>query len=147
MHCLTMLLLIKGKKLDSEKYHNITLMEQEGYRYKFDPSACASCGGHCCTGESGYIWVKYDEIEAISKFLEQSIEDFATIYLKKVKHRYSLIERKRESEDDYACIFFDDEMRRCSIYPARPRQCRTFPFWDQFKNDKEEVKKECPGIV
>lgn len=122
-------------------------LEKEGYPYGFDASACASCGGHCCTGESGYIWVNYAEIEAIAAFLEQSIEDFATIHLKKVKHRYSLIERKREKEGDFACIFFDDAFKRCSIYPVRPLQCRTFPFWDQFKNDINEVQNECPGII
>ncbi len=123
------------------------LIEQEGYGYSFDASACAACGGNCCTGESGYIWVKVDEIEAIAGFLEQNIEDFATIHLKKVKHRYSLIERPREKEGDFACIFFDDAMQRCSIYPVRPSQCRTFPFWNQFKQDICEVQKECPGII
>jgi Fe-S-cluster containining protein len=122
-------------------------IKQEGYSYGFDPSVCASCGGHCCTGESGYIWVKYEEIEAIAQFLELSIEDFATIYIKKVKHRYSLMEYYRVKEDDNACIFFDDQLKRCSIYPVRPLQCRTFPFWDQFKNDIKEVQKECPGII
>ncbi len=123
------------------------LIVKDGYEYKFDPSACLSCGGHCCTGESGYIWVKYKEIEAISNFLELSVENFAIIYLKKIKHRYSLVEKFREVEGDHACIFFDDEIKGCSIYPVRPLQCRTFPFWDQYKSDKEEVKKECPGII
>jgi uncharacterized protein len=123
------------------------LLRDEKFSFYFDPSACASCGGHCCTGESGYIWVDYPQIEAIADFLDQSIQDFATIYLKKVKHRYSLIERKRVAQNDHACIFFDDTRRQCSIYPVRPRQCRTFPFWDQFRNDLEEVKKACPGIV
>ncbi len=122
-------------------------IEKEGFDYCFDPSACAGCGGHCCTGESGYIWVKYHEIEGIATFLDQSVEDFATIYLKKVKHRYSLIEREREEEGDFACIFFDDALNRCSIYPVRPLQCRTFPFWEQFKNNTKEVQKECPGII
>ena len=124
-----------------------SIYKDENYPYQFDASACASCGGHCCTGESGYIWVKYQEIEAISKFLELSIEDFATIHLKKIKHRYSLIERKRDEQDDYACIFFDDNKQSCSIYPVRPLQCRTFPFWEQFKSDTETVKKECLGVV
>ena len=119
---------------------------KEGYDYCFDSSQCASCGGHCCRGESGYIWVKYDEIAQIAKHLALSIEDFATIYLKKAGHRYSLIE-KQLSEDDYACIFFDENSKQCSIYDVRPIQCRTFPFWEQFKNNKNEVKQECPGIV
>ena len=122
------------------------LMEKEGYGYKFNPSACEECGGHCCTGESGYIWAKYDEIVNMAAFVNLSVEEFATMYLKKVKHRYSLVEKKL-AEDNYACIFFDETTDRCTIYPVRPLQCRTFPFWEQFKQDEEEVRKECPGIV
>lgn len=122
------------------------LLSEEGYTYKFTPSACEACGGHCCTGETGYIWTKYEEIDAIASFLQLSIEEFASRYLRKVKHRYSLIE-KQLSSDNFACIFFDESEKRCSIYPVRPLQCRTFPFWEQFKNNEDEVRKECPGIV
>ncbi len=124
----------------------IDIIEKDGYKYKFKPSECEACGGQCCTGESGYIWTKYEEIKNMAEFVNLSVEDFATIYLKKVKHRYSLIEKKL-SEDNYACIFFDENIKRCTIYSVRPMQCRTFPFWEQFKNDEEEVRKECPGIV
>jgi Fe-S-cluster containining protein len=121
------------------------LLSKDGYDYRFTPSACASCGGACCTGESGYIWVKYKEMEEMAKFLDLTIEEFASTYLKKVKHRYSLIE-KRIDIDNYACIFFDTTKKICTIYSVRPMQCRTFPFWEVFKNRKEEVKKECLGI-
>ncbi|HHC11511.1 MAG TPA: YkgJ family cysteine cluster protein [Campylobacterales bacterium] len=122
------------------------LVTKDGYNYKFNPTACESCGGACCTGESGYIWVKYQEIEKMAQFLELTIEEFATMYLRKVKHRYSIIEKKIDT-DNYACIFFDNNIKQCTIYPVRPLQCRTFPFWEIFKKDIEEVKKECPGII
>lgn len=124
----------------------VDLLSDTNYSFRFDPSACEECGGHCCRGESGYIWVKYAEMEQIAAYLELSVENFATMYLKKVKHRYSLIENELAA-DDFACIFFDETMKRCSIYPVRPSQCRTFPFWEQFKNSEDEVREECPGIV
>lgn len=123
-----------------------TLISKEGYGYLFDPLKCASCGGKCCRGESGYIWVKEDEIEAMSKVLGMSLEDFAIMYIRKVGHRYSLNEKKL-GENDHACIFFDEEKEQCSIYEVRPMQCRTFPFWEQFKKNEQEVRDECPGIV
>ena len=84
---------------------NETLIEQEGYSYKFKPSECEACGGHCCTGESGYIWAKYEEIQNMAVFVNLSVEEFATMYLRKVKHRYSLIE-KQLAPDNFACILF-----------------------------------------
>jgi Fe-S-cluster containining protein len=47
---------------------------------------------------------------------------------------------------DGSCLFFRDG---CRIYPVRPRQCRTFPFW--FANLRsqarwESIRSECPGI-
>ncbi len=123
-----------------------SILHQEGYTYGFDPSACAACGGACCTGESGYIWAKYEEIEQMAAFLELSVEDFGKMYLRKVRHRYSLTE-KQIGEENYACVFFDTTQLRCTIYPVRPRQCRTFPFWESYKQNEDEVRDECPGII
>jgi Fe-S-cluster containining protein len=121
-------------------------IRKEGYRYCFDASKCATCGGRCCRGESGYIWVKPEEIEAISKFLGMETEDFAIMHIRKAGHRYSLNE-KILGENDHACIFFDEIKQQCGIYEVRPIQCRTFPFWEQFKKNEQEVRDECPGIV
>ncbi|HCA49055.1 MAG TPA: hypothetical protein DEP12_01530, partial [Planctomycetaceae bacterium] len=43
---------------------------------------------------------------------------------------------------------FGTDKRGCSVYHARPIQCRTWPFWDSnLKNEKswEATCKECPG--
>ena len=122
------------------------MIKEDGYNFCFDSNACASCGGACCIGESGYIWVNYKEIEAIANYLNMSIEEFAQNYLIRAKNRYSLKEFKVK-ELGYACIFFDTQNRVCKIYDVRPKQCRTFPFWEQFKSDTKELIKECPGVI
>jgi len=122
------------------------MIKKDGFNYSFNPSACAACGGACCIGESGYIWVNYKEIEEIAAFLNLSVEEFAQKYLIRAKNRYSLKEFKVK-ELGYACIFFDVQKRLCKIYDVRPKQCRTFPFWNQFKNDTKELIKECPGVI
>jgi len=121
------------------------ILFKEGYEFGFYASECARCNGFCCRGESGYIWINYQEIEALATHLEMSVDEMAFNYLKKVKHRYSIREKKL-GEDDYACIFFDEVKHQCGIYEARPNQCKTFPFWEQFKCNKEEARQECPGI-
>jgi hypothetical protein len=120
-------------------------MTQEGFSYAFDPSACAKCGGNCCTGESGNIFVSVTEITAIAKLLEMDEREFRREYLHKVAYRYSLKEKIVNGSHD--CVFFDRSLNGCSIYQARPLQCRTFPFWDYFRHRVDELKLECPGII
>jgi len=121
------------------------LVKKEGFDFAFDESGCFSCNGNCCTGESGYIWVDAKKIEEIATFLNISIKSFKNNYVKKYYNGYSLKEIK--SGGEYKCIFFDEKTKGCEIYPVRPRQCKTFPFWDHFKNNTEEVQKECPAII
>jgi len=121
------------------------LMKKEGYPYAFNPEACEECQGRCCTGESGYIYVNRSEIEAIAKLLNLSINDFGVKYLFKKGYKYSL--KENLFEDSYECVFYDRESNGCKIYEARPTQCKTFPFWDYYKQRVDELKEECPGII
>ena len=122
------------------------MIEEKGYNFKFDETVCSTCEGNCCIGESGYIWINYKEIENLAQYLNISVDEVAQKYIFKVGYKYSLREKKI-SKNNYACIFFDLQLKRCSIYEARPKQCRTFPFWEHFKNNIQEVKEECPAIL
>jgi hypothetical protein len=122
-----------------------TIIRQEGYPYVFDADACATCGGRCCTGESGNIFVKHEEIVAIAETLGMEVEAFKAEYLEKRGYKYSIKERIVGVSHD--CIFFNREKNGCDIYMARPLQCRTFPFWDYFRTRVDELKRECPGII
>ncbi len=123
----------------------LPMIKQDGFKYSFNPLACQSCEGRCCTGESGYIWITPEEMQKVADLLELDFAEFTSNYVKKVGYKYSLIEKK--NGDSFECIFFDSEKKRCTIYEARPKQCRTFPFWESFKDNIDEVVKECPGIV
>ena len=122
------------------------MIEQDGFSYKFDELKCNSCDGNCCIGESGYIWITKNEIEKLAQFQGVSIQELAEQSLKKVGYKYSIREIELSS-NNFACKFFDLDKRQCSIYDVRPSQCRTFPFWDYYKDKIEEVKQECPAIV
>ena len=122
------------------------ILKEEGYTYKFDAIRCASCEGNCCIGESGYIWITKEEIVALANFLDKSIDDVILDDIKKVGYKYSIKEIKID-QNNFSCKFFDLTKKQCSIYEVRPKQCRTFPFWDYFKDKIEEVKQECPAII
>ena len=111
---------------------------KDGLRFK-----CTQCGD-CCTGAPGYVWVNQGEIKAIAAELgEADVEAFEDKYIRKVGIRRSL--REFPNGD---CVFFDSEKRKCTVYSARPRQCRTWPFWDSNLKSPQawaETCEVCPG--
>ncbi len=115
-----------------------------GYAYRFDPSACRTCGGRCCNGESGRVRVTAEEIGplAVAKGLDPAA--FRTAYLLPDADAWRL----RENRDgaNYACALYDRRQQGCSAYAARPRQCRTFPFWEYWRSRVDELMRECPGV-
>ena len=120
-------------------------IKKEGFNFAFDPKGCETCKGNCCIGESGYIWINASEINALALHLNLTVDELKYKYLTKIGYKYSIKEVKLAS-NNFACCFFNLEKRQCSIYHVRPNQCRTFPFWDYFKENEEEVYKECPAI-
>lgn len=122
-----------------------TPITRPGYPFAFDASACSACGGRCCNGESGNIWVTRQEMEALAEALGMEVPAFADDYLIKVGYRTSIGERCEGG--NCACLLYDDKRGGCSAYGARPAQCRTFPFWEYFKERPDEAAKECPGVI
>ncbi len=116
------------------------------YGYSFDETICDSCGGDCCIGESGAIWIDTDEIARLSVCMGETLAQTRDKYIEKRAGKDSIKEVKI-SADNYRCLFFDMATKRCSIYDTRPSQCRTFPFWEYYKDNIEELKKECKAIV
>ena len=109
----------------------------EGLKFK-----CSQCGD-CCTGAPGFVWVNKSEIAALAKRLNMDEESFETQYVMTVGIRKSL---KEFSNGD--CVLFDNEKRCCTVYEERPRQCKTWPFWDSNLRSPEtwaETCEACPG--
>lgn len=103
---------------------------------------CTQCGD-CCTGAPGAVWVNDDEISAIANALRRSVADIRRLHTRRVDDRVSLTERANGD-----CTFLDPETRGCRVYQARPRQCRTWPFWNsnlQSRSTWREVTRTCPG--
>lgn len=103
---------------------------------------CTGCG-NCCTGEPGAVWVDDEEIEQIAEHLEKSIGEVRLFHTRPFRNRVTLTEFGNGD-----CTFFDGKTRRCTIYPVRPRQCRSWPFWQsnlQSERDWTETQKVCPG--
>ncbi len=104
---------------------------------------CTQCG-NCCTGAPGYVWVNQEEIAAMAGLVKApSIPEFEQQYVRRVGVRKSLREY-----DNGDCVFFDGTSRRCTVYSARPRQCRSWPFWDSNLRSQgawAQTCQVCPG--
>lgn len=104
----------------------------EGLSFK-----CSACGD-CCTGAPGYVWVNAEEIAALAARVEMDVPAFEAKYVRKIGIRKSL--------DEYAngdCVFFDGKTRKCTVYQERPRQCRSWPFWESNLRTPETWKQTC----
>ncbi|MDX2038792.1 MAG: YkgJ family cysteine cluster protein [Isosphaeraceae bacterium] len=102
---------------------------------------CTRCG-NCCTGAPGYVWVDIDEIDALARRLDLERDDFTRRYVRQVGRRFSLLEKPGGD-----CIFWDRD-QGCTVYEARPIQCRTWPFWPENLEtpaDWDRVRSTCPG--
>ncbi len=104
---------------------------------------CRDDCSRCCEINGGYVFVNAANIHRIARFLKRSEAEVIQEFTYPVGEKRSLKDR-----DGKACIFLDTR-GRCSIYPVRPLQCRTFPFWPQnVKSEKRwhQVMEDCPGI-
>jgi hypothetical protein len=82
-------------------------------------------------------------ITDLAAFINQPVGEMKLSHTRPVGRRVSL---KEFANGD--CTFFDPEKRGCTIYPVRPRQCRTWPFWNSNLESPEtwqEVQEVCPG--
>jgi Fe-S-cluster containining protein len=109
----------------------------DGLRFR-----CTQCGD-CCTGAEGYVWVNQQEVEELAEAVGMKPETFERRFVKRVGIRRSLKERANGD-----CVLLDKETRRCTAYEVRPRQCRTWPFWNSNLRSREawdEAAEACPG--
>jgi len=106
---------------------------------------CTQCG-NCCTGEPGFVWITKEEIRRIAAHLNREDGWLEPKQLRRVGLRYSITEK---SNGD--CVFLrrNGDIKLCTIYPVRPLQCRTWPFWRQnlrSANTWNEAHLKCPGV-
>lgn len=113
----------------------------DGLRFR-----CTQCG-NCCSGSPGYVWLNHQDMINIAEYLRMPLDHFTQTYVRRVKNDYSLKERH-----NYDCVFLTrDEQGKsgCAIYPVRPVQCRTWPFWNQNLHAPyawENAASRCPGM-
>ena len=87
--------------------------------------SCHKCPAFCCT---------YTDIEVTQRDIERLARHFG-IDSERAGERFTKVDRKgvpllrhrKDSIFDSACMFLDQEKRRCTVYEARPGVCRKYP--------------------
>lgn len=108
----------------------------DGYRF-----ACQAGCINCCQ-QSGYVYLTEADLKCAAAFLHMRAAEFERIYVYRTRHLLRL-RKPRGSQ----CHFLRDH--GCSIHPAKPTQCRAFPFWPELMESRKAwnaAGRYCPGI-
>jgi uncharacterized protein len=96
---------------------------------------------NCCT-QRGFVYLNDADVARAAAFVGMSAADFERRYVYRTSKKMRLRVAKR-----VRCYFLKDG--GCGIHPAKPLQCRTFPFWPELVGSAREWQRaahRCPGI-
>lgn len=104
---------------------------------------CTQCG-NCCRihGRYAYVYLIEKDVAALATYLGLSEEEFLERYCQQ-EDGWTVVRM-----DEPACPFLTAD-NRCSVYPVRPKQCATWPFWEENLTREAwegPVQDCCPGI-
>ena len=102
--------------------------------------ACRQCG-RCCR-EEGFVFFSRDDISRAAKFLGMTAASFCAEYLILTSDGYALSVTKKNP-----CVFLSED--GCIINDAKPKQCATFPYWNEYIGMNGELvnfDRPCPGV-
>jgi Fe-S-cluster containining protein len=96
---------------------------------------------NCCNME-GFVYLTESDLKRAAKFVGMTPRAFEKKYVYR-----TLFEMRFRKPRDKQCPFLLDH--GCSIHPAKPTQCKTFPFWPELLEKPAEWRRTaryCPGI-
>ncbi len=112
----------------------------EGVRFECQGS------GKCCVshGQYGFVFFTLADRQRAAKFFKISTREFTKKYCDKDQNGHFHLKEETSKTD---CLFLKNA--RCTIYSARPTQCKTWPFWPEVMGPKtwaRDVAAFCPGV-
>ncbi|MEZ5965742.1 MAG: YkgJ family cysteine cluster protein [Planctomycetota bacterium] len=115
-----------------------------------DPSAYPfvfAClrSGNCCAIPDGVVRITARDEAAMAEHLGLTAPAFRSRYVQRGTDRL---------KDGLGgrCVFLREGRAgaACEVYPARPTQCRTWPYWPELLRSPERLQaalRTCPGIT
>jgi len=103
--------------------------------------ACQPGCTACCT-QRGFVYLSEADLVRAAEFVGMTAAEFERRYVYRTRRRLRL-----RTPRDSQCHFLRGD--GCSIHPAKPTQCRIFPFWPELVESRREWNKTaryCPGM-
>jgi uncharacterized protein len=109
----------------------------DGLRFECQPGCIRCCDTH------GYVYITERDLNRLAEYTGMTAPEFEAKYVFRTRHLLRLRKpRKRQ------CHFLTNT--GCSVHPAKPVQCRLYPFWPELVMHRDvweyEGKRKCPGI-
>ena len=95
-----------------------------------------------CCDQKGFVYLTEDDLRRAAKFMNMTPGAFEKKYVYRTRSQMRF-RKPREKQ----CPFL--LAHSCSLHPAKPTQCRTFPFWPELVENRAEWNRTgeyCPGI-
>jgi len=111
-------------------------MSTDSVRFTCQPGCIACCD------QDGFVYLTEEDLVRAAAFTGMTPRAFEEKYVYRTRHQMRL--RKPR---DKQCPFL--VANGCGIHPAKPTQCRTFPFWPELVENREvwnQTSHWCPGI-
>jgi hypothetical protein len=108
----------------------------EGLRFE-----CTGCHACCRGGHGGVVYATEREVARIAEHLGMTPTAFRRAHVEMLDGHETL---RLTAEGD--CPLWKDG---CTVYPVRPRQCRTYPFWPEHLRSRRAWEREsaaCEGM-
>jgi Fe-S-cluster containining protein len=95
-----------------------------------------------CCNQTGFVYLTEGDVQKAAGFVRMSARGFEKKYVYRTAHELRFRKPRRKQ-----CPFLVED--GCSIHPAKPTQCRTFPFWPELLENRttwNNVRSYCPGV-
>jgi Fe-S-cluster containining protein len=105
--------------------------------------SCARCS-ECCRIDPGFVFLRENDLELLVSALKMKYTEFIKRYCRWVPGAGGGEQLSLKEKANYDCVFWS---HGCSLYEARPLQCRTYPFWPSvIASRKAWEAARCPGM-
>ena len=99
-------------------------------------------GCTACCQQQGFVYLTEPDVARAAAFLHMPAAEFERRYVYRTR-RLRRLRVPRHAQ----CHFLREQ--GCSIHPAKPTQCRIFPFWPELVESRREwntTARYCPGM-